>query len=243
MKANADVTDALRRTIGLMQSELERSVLSVQMLGMPISSPFYLCGITSRLFIDSSTSTLRSTSSTQDTLTSVLGTSKQLVTALEKSDWLDRVLILSAFAFFVLVVLFIAKQRIVDKGLRIAFWWTRFLPDFTGDEALLADGKDLEKGTATFEVAKSSASSASAIITSMVSAAASLVASASLSSRPFTPATEGDDDKARSLIDEPDLEITFTQSTSPTSSVAKSEPTRPDDMQATAPTNHVIDEL
>lgn len=33
MKANDDVTEALRRTIGLMQGELERSVLSTQMLG------------------------------------------------------------------------------------------------------------------------------------------------------------------------------------------------------------------
>ena len=37
MKANHDVTDALRRTVGLMQSELERSVLSVQMLGLSCS--------------------------------------------------------------------------------------------------------------------------------------------------------------------------------------------------------------
>lgn len=33
MKANHDVTEALRRTINLMQGELERSVLSTQMLG------------------------------------------------------------------------------------------------------------------------------------------------------------------------------------------------------------------
>ena len=33
MKAQSDVTDALRRTMGLMQKELERSVLSTQMLG------------------------------------------------------------------------------------------------------------------------------------------------------------------------------------------------------------------
>jgi protein transport protein SEC20 len=33
MKAQGDVTDALRRTMGLMQKELERSVLSTQMLG------------------------------------------------------------------------------------------------------------------------------------------------------------------------------------------------------------------
>jgi protein transport protein SEC20 len=33
MKATNDVTEALRRTLGLMQGELERSVLSSQMLG------------------------------------------------------------------------------------------------------------------------------------------------------------------------------------------------------------------
>ena len=34
MKASDDVIDALRRTTGLMQGELERSVLTTQMLGM-----------------------------------------------------------------------------------------------------------------------------------------------------------------------------------------------------------------
>jgi len=33
MKASHEVTEALQRTIGLMQGELERSVLSSQMLG------------------------------------------------------------------------------------------------------------------------------------------------------------------------------------------------------------------
>ena len=33
MKTQTDVTDALRRTMALMQGELERSVLSTQMLG------------------------------------------------------------------------------------------------------------------------------------------------------------------------------------------------------------------
>ncbi len=61
-------------------------------------------------------------------LTGLLGTSKQLVTTLEKADWLDRLLIFAALAFFALVVLFILKQRIVGRGLRIAFWWTRLLP-------------------------------------------------------------------------------------------------------------------
>jgi len=77
-----------------------------------------------------------------------MGTSKQLITALEKSDWLDRVLIISALIFFFLVVLFILKQRIVDRGLRIAFWWTRFLPDFSGDAQLMEAGEVITGATA-----------------------------------------------------------------------------------------------
>jgi protein transport protein SEC20 len=34
MKVNNDVTEALQRTVNLMQGELERSVLSTQMLGL-----------------------------------------------------------------------------------------------------------------------------------------------------------------------------------------------------------------
>jgi len=71
-----------------------------------------------------------------DTLSNVMDTSKQIITALEKSDWLDRLLILSGLAVFLLVVLFILKQRVIDRGLRIALWWTRFIPDGTGVESV-----------------------------------------------------------------------------------------------------------
>lgn len=146
MKANSDVTDALRRTVSLMQAELERSVLTTQML-------------------NSSTATLRSTSIQHDVLNNVMFTSKQLITALEKSDWLDRILIISGFVFFLLVVLFILKQRIIDRGLRIAFWWTRFLPNFSSDEELLrsAMGPDLSSLSAT----------TAPVVTSLISLAAS----------------------------------------------------------------------
>ena len=40
MKAQADVTDALRRIMGLIQKELEVPVLSTQMLG---KLPFVVC--------------------------------------------------------------------------------------------------------------------------------------------------------------------------------------------------------
>ena len=93
-------------------------------------------------FAESSTASLRATSTTHDTLTNVMGTSKQLITALEKSDWLDRILIMAALVFFFLVVLFIVKQRVLDRGLRVAFWWTRFIPDFGGDDEVLSAMED-----------------------------------------------------------------------------------------------------
>lgn len=158
MKANDNVTEALRRTIGLMQGELERSVLSTQML-------------------DASTASLRATSSTHDTLTNLMGTSKQLITALEKSDWIDRVLIVSAFVFFILVVLFILKQRMLDRGLRLALWWTRFLPDFSGDAALLS----MEKGSA---ILSSAAASLSSTIIAASSPAATMAASSTVPLNP-----------------------------------------------------------
>jgi len=160
MKAQADVTDALRRTMALMQSELERSVLSTQML-------------------EASTASLKATSSTHDMLTSLLGTSKQLVTALEKADWLDRLLIFAALTFFALVILFILKQRLVDRGLRIAFWWTRFLPFMDrGDSHLVANRVVMDKATTHTDIA----TLASSIATSMTTALASQIAHAAGSS-------------------------------------------------------------
>ncbi|KAG2336751.1 hypothetical protein BDR05DRAFT_1011608, partial [Suillus weaverae] len=120
MKANHDVTDALQRTIGLMQKELERSAFS---------SHHHFSPHTYRLLhTESCTATLQPASTMHDTLDLIIGTSKELFTTLEMTDWLDRILIISGLVFFSLVVLFILKQRIIDRGLRIAFFWTRLLP-------------------------------------------------------------------------------------------------------------------
>ncbi|EDR08052.1 uncharacterized protein LACBIDRAFT_297688 [Laccaria bicolor S238N-H82] len=98
---------------------------------------------------DGHTASLHATSSQHSKLSSFMITSKHLVTALEKSDWLDRVIIISTFMFFLLLVMFILKQRFVDRGLRMALWWTSFIPDFSGDEALLKS----EDGLATQVIA------------------------------------------------------------------------------------------
>jgi protein transport protein SEC20 len=99
-----------------------------------------------------------------------MDTSKQLLTALEKSDWLDRVVIFAALLFFILVVLFILKQRVFDRGMRIAFWWTRFIPDFSGDAQLL----NMEKGSATVL-----STLTSSLVASSAASAVSVLASSS----------------------------------------------------------------
>ncbi|KAI5887057.1 Sec20-domain-containing protein [Schizophyllum commune H4-8] len=161
MRANNDVTDALRRTVAAMQNELERSVLSTQML-------------------ESSTASLKATSSAHDTLTNVMGTSKQLLAALERTDWLDRLLILSAMFFFCIVVLLIVKERVFDRSMRIAFWWTRLIPNFSGDVELL---DQLEKGAAQ---ATASLSSIVAEVSDTLTEAGSTLTESMTSSTPTT---------------------------------------------------------
>ena len=87
---------------------------------------------------------------------------------------MDRLLVFAALLFFLLVVLFILKQRIVDRGIRIAFWWTRFIPDFSGDEALLA--MDVEKGQLE-QTLSTSASSVAAAVSTALGTASSIAAS------------------------------------------------------------------
>lgn len=128
--------------------------------------------------LDSSTATLRSTSATHDTLNAVMGTSKQLITALEKSDWLDRLLIIAGVVFFFLVVLFILTQRLVGRGIRIAFWWTRFLP--TGD----LDFEKMERGERVLGTATVVASSAISSMLARLSQTTSLAVASSSSGIP-----------------------------------------------------------
>ena len=72
---------------------------------------------------DESTRTLRLTQSLYDNYTSLLTTSSQLVKALEKADWYDRLLILSAFILFLLVVGWVIKRRVLDKVVGGVGWW------------------------------------------------------------------------------------------------------------------------
>ncbi|CCA70430.1 hypothetical protein PIIN_04369 [Serendipita indica DSM 11827] len=150
MRTTASLTDALRRTEARLKAELDRSMLSTQLL-------------------TSQTATLRQTSNAHGQLTSLLDTSKGLITALERTDWLDRMLILGALAVFLLTCAWIIKVRIFDRAFSIAFWWVKWMPSW-GDDKLL---DELEKGARVLSntvqdastVIKETASSALAAIT------------------------------------------------------------------------------
>jgi len=185
MTANNDITEALRRTINLMQGELERSVLSTQML-------------------DVSTTTLRSTSNTYDALDNILTTSKQLVTALEKADRIDRLLIMAGLVFFFLVVLFILKQRVIDRGIRIALFWTRFIPRKAKTIEGILERGDIKVVSTVTSVATSATTLATSVLSSF--SIVSLVGSTSsspLSGTETLPSVEPAETVTSIIVDEP----------------------------------------
>ncbi|BGP18579.1 Protein transport protein sec20 [Rhodosporidiobolus nylandii] len=101
MSATSDVTEGLRRTLQLMQQEVDRSLVSNELL-------------------QSQTQTMQLTSDEYSTLSSLMSTSKSLITSLERADILDRLLLFGAFAFFAAVCAHIFKKRVLDKGVRVA---------------------------------------------------------------------------------------------------------------------------
>jgi protein transport protein SEC20 len=120
-----------------------------------------------------------------------MSTSKQLITALEKSDWLDRMLLLAGLAFFMLTVAFVLKQRIIDRGLRIAFFWTRFVPGLSTSKTVLKKAGSValekaERGEVTVQelvgtVTGSTVTAASSVLSIVATATgAAMTASTSL---------------------------------------------------------------
>jgi protein transport protein SEC20 len=136
-----------------------------------------------------------------------MDTSKQLITALKNSDSLDRLLITCALVFFILVVLFILKQRVLDRSIRLALWWTRFLPNLSSDTQLtqmeqgdLASSLLVATGTITTTVSSIVATASSTPISTVL---------APLSSEPFeshvnVSSHDGLSSDASTLITEPD---------------------------------------
>lgn len=94
-------------------------------------------------------------------------------------------LIISGLMFFFLVVGFILKQRIFDRGLRLALWWTKFLPSF-GDETSAWDMADVvEKGSMSLQSAVETGTVVTSIVSGVAASASSMAAGASETESPL----------------------------------------------------------
>ncbi|CAO3624727.1 unnamed protein product [Cunninghamella echinulata] len=114
LRATSNVTDALRRTSTLMQQELEKSTYSANTLA-------------------DSSKTLSATLSEYENLGSLLTLSKRMITHLETSDWIDRIILFFGITVFCLVVLYIIKKRTWDVGVS----WINWISSFNNNKKII----------------------------------------------------------------------------------------------------------
>ncbi|CAO3644851.1 unnamed protein product [Cunninghamella blakesleeana] len=107
LRATSNVTDALKRTSTLMQQELEKSAYSANTLA-------------------DSSKTISATLSEYENLGSLLNLSKRMITHLETSDWIDRIVLFIGITIFCLVVIYIIKKRTWDVGVSWLTWLSSF---------------------------------------------------------------------------------------------------------------------
>ncbi|KAF9978100.1 Vesicle transport protein S20 [Actinomortierella ambigua] len=100
LNTSKEHNESLSRTLKLMQQEVERTAHSAKV-------------------IDDSSRTLRSTVNEYQTYDEVLKRGKHLITKLSQADWTDRLLIGFGLLVFTLVVLYILKKRLVDRGISL----------------------------------------------------------------------------------------------------------------------------
>lgn len=78
------------------------------------------------LHLDESSRTLRSTVNEYQTYEEVLKQGKNLIAKLSQADWMDRLLIGFGVLVFSLVVMYILKKRIADRGISLLGYF--FMP-------------------------------------------------------------------------------------------------------------------
>ncbi|KAG0237953.1 hypothetical protein BGW42_008053 [Actinomortierella wolfii] len=100
LNTSKEHNESLSRTLKLMQQEVERTAHSAKV-------------------IDDSSRMLRSTVNEYQTYGEVLKRGKHLITKLSQADWTDRLLIGFGLLVFTLVVLYILKKRIADRGISL----------------------------------------------------------------------------------------------------------------------------
>ncbi|KAG0056929.1 hypothetical protein BGZ83_002869 [Gryganskiella cystojenkinii] len=100
LNTSKEHNESLGRTLKLMQQEVERTAHSAKV-------------------IDESSKTLRATVGQYQTYDEVLKRGKNLITKLNQADWTDRLLIGFGLLVFSLVVMYILKKRIADRGISL----------------------------------------------------------------------------------------------------------------------------
>ncbi|KAF9965269.1 hypothetical protein BGZ70_005139 [Mortierella alpina] len=100
LNTSKEHNESLSRTLKLMQQEVERTAHSAKV-------------------IDESSKTLKATVNEYRTYDEVLKRGKNLITKLNQADWLDRLLIGFGLLVFSLVVMYILKKRIADRGVSL----------------------------------------------------------------------------------------------------------------------------
>ncbi|KAF9118897.1 hypothetical protein BGX30_004232 [Mortierella sp. GBA39] len=100
LNTSKEHNESLSRTLKLMREEVERTAHSAKV-------------------IDESSRTLRATVGEYHTYDEVLKRGKGLITKLNQADWTDRLLIGFGLLVFSLVVMYILKKRIADRGISL----------------------------------------------------------------------------------------------------------------------------
>ncbi|KAI1310502.1 hypothetical protein EDD11_003740 [Mortierella claussenii] len=100
LNTSKEHNESLSRTLKLMQQEVERTAHSAKV-------------------IDESSKTLKATVNEYRTYDEVLKRGKNLITKLNQADWTDRLLIGFGLLLFSLVVMYILKKRIADRGVSL----------------------------------------------------------------------------------------------------------------------------
>ncbi|KAF9902571.1 Vesicle transport protein S20 [Linnemannia zychae] len=100
LNTSKEHNESLSRTLKLMQQEVERTAHSAKV-------------------IDESSKTLRATVGEYHAYDEVLKRGKTLITKLNQADWTDRLLIGFGLLVFSLVVMYILKKRIADRGISL----------------------------------------------------------------------------------------------------------------------------
>ncbi|EST08330.1 Sec20 [Kalmanozyma brasiliensis GHG001] len=106
MTASQDVTDALRRTVSLMSSELEKSAMSSQLL-------------------EESSQTLSSLSFQYGSLTTLMTNSAKMIKTMEREDLIGKGMVALSMLFFLGCVGWIVYVRLISKGIGLVGWMFR----------------------------------------------------------------------------------------------------------------------